>query len=142
VSFFPLPGQEAYSLVGEEEEAEGDLDGDEREEDLEPAHEADGKVEALDFGLVACDERRGEDVCPEVLALAERDLEVHTAPGRVRAAYAVGKGKVSLRLGMLALLVEHVERVVVDVRATICAIVSGRRFSTASIQARTPGRPG
>jgi hypothetical protein len=53
-------------LGREEEHPEGDLDGDQREEDLERSHKLDGKVEALDFVLVFLDEFGREDVRPEL----------------------------------------------------------------------------
>jgi hypothetical protein len=45
-------------------------------EQLEPAHNLDGPFEALDFLGVLLEQLRREDVGPEVIVLAERDLQL------------------------------------------------------------------
>ena len=52
-------------------------------EQLEPAHDLDGPFEALNFLGVLLEQLRRKDVGPEVLVLAERDLELDSECGRV-----------------------------------------------------------
>lgn len=61
-------------LLAEEEELEEDLDRDECEDELEPAHNLEHKVELADFALVAREDLGREDVCPEGVVFAEGNL--------------------------------------------------------------------
>jgi hypothetical protein len=60
----PQPGPR--SLLGEEEHLQANLDRDHSKEHLEPSHDFDCPIEALDFALVFLDEVSREDVGPEL----------------------------------------------------------------------------
>ena len=69
-------GDGVCEFLGEHEHFEEDLDGDEGEEEFEPANDFEHRVEASNFFLMPCEELSGEDIGPEDVIFAKRNVQV------------------------------------------------------------------
>lgn len=97
-------GDGVCEFLGEHEHFEEHFNGDEGEEEFEPANNLEHCVEASDFFLVPCEELSGEDIGPEDVVFAERNVEIDG-------------------IGVVALSCEHGHGVVEDVTSTLDTLV-------------------
>lgn len=91
-------------LIGEHPNLEEVLEGDEGEEDFEPAGELESKGQSLYFFLMASQKLGGKDIGPESIVLAKRDVEID-------------------RVSVETLSSEHGQGVMKDVTSTLNTLV-------------------